>query len=357
MRLCLYERVHVHPGCSASSDIGMDTPDASRRDMNVPLCPPPSNVENVARWATEVEAMLSSSETALGSELTLLRERVDIFARQLSPSISVLEDCIEDNMSDERVPELRRRLDVFVAALDRCDHLGKLIDLAERQPDKIKIGAGAAKVEEDDVTEFNVTDLRVKRASLRPSQTTECVDMSSSSRASVVARGGGSPASTTDTSMVVRTQPRRRRITSIAEGMEGIDGGDDSDGYSLTPPDSATARAAAQQGRGPPRRSLSASLAGGDKNEALYNDLGVGRISFVCQDMNVAHNLYNTERKEERETEKRRRGSISMGVSPLLLPSPSQDGHGDGESDASLKYHGRRRVSFANITQSSVLVS
>ena len=246
-------------------------------------------------------------------------------------------------------------MQLFVAALDRCDHLGKLIDLAEQQPDETNKARADKATEEEDVTELNVTDLRVKRASLRPSQTTEVIDMNLNSRASLVARSG-SPAGTTESSpMVVRTQPRRRRIASIAEGMEGIESGDESDGYSLTPPDSATANAAAQKDRNVPRRSLSAARAGGEKNEALYTDLGVGRISFVCQDMNVAHNLYNTERKEERETEKRRRGSISMGVSsPLLL---SANSGGEADNDVNVNYHGRRRVSFANITQSSVLVS
>ena len=104
--------------------------------MTVPLCPPPSNVENVERWAAEVEMMLSSKQTMLDSELEILRERVDIFARQLAPSIAVLEDCIEDNAADTRIDELRRRLEIFIAALDRCDHLGRLITLAEQPLDK-----------------------------------------------------------------------------------------------------------------------------------------------------------------------------------------------------------------------------
>ena len=145
-------RENLLTGCSASSESGTDAPNASERDTNVRLCPPPSHVESVVQWAIEVETMLTSRQTALDSELTLLRRRIDIFARQLSPSISVLEDCIEDNTSDERVSELRRRLDVFVAALDRCDHLGKLIDLAEQQPDETNKARADKATEEEDVT-------------------------------------------------------------------------------------------------------------------------------------------------------------------------------------------------------------
>ena len=266
----------------------------------------------------------------LKSELENILNQVNIFASKLAPSLRDMEMCISKlqltKENKEAQKDLEHRFEEFSEAIDYADKVSKLLEQALKNP-----------VHDPSVTEDNIKELKVKRSSLRPSQT-EKVEVRNI--AGETSEGGKTDLKTRESDVNEHITLRRRgRITSIAEESE--------DGNPATP-----------VGIKP---SLENAL---DKQEALYNDLGVGRVSFVCQDMGVAHNMYNTEKREEREVEKRRRSvsmnflpSRALAVGPTVLETGSQNQIQLPADIPGASYTSTgRRVSFSSTTQSPIML-
>ena len=334
----------MHTGCTASIEQGDGDSDTIAPQLRaasgqaLPECPESSDFEAMRRWATEVEQLVSARKSALRDELAALHAHVDRFSKQLSPCLGPLEGCVGANKNSDGVEELQNQLDLFMDAMDAADTVMKAIANASAvhatSTDSATRAASASGSVPDQDAGGDVVAAKKKRASIRPSGTHALASVGGSdSRQDESASTVPSPAPVASTSIKTpsdgsaggaRSTPHRPRIASIAEGIE----------ESIADVDT-----------------LMKSVLMEDKTRALYDDLGVGRVSFVCQDMIDARNpnglLYNTEKRSERETERARR-HMSMSIVPTgsVMDTVVPNGAAGG-----------RRLSFANHSQTPLYLA